>query len=68
MSTQLSGAFNPIYHTILRKMEKYYYEWGNEPSGYVSTYTVKNGVVVNGPQMAKAKAVANGYIFDSPFP
>lgn len=49
-------------------MKKYYYEWGNEPSGFVSTYTVENGVVVNGPQMAKAKAVANGYIFDSPFP
>jgi len=47
---------------------KYYFEWGNEPTGYVSTYSVKNGIVTNGPQIEKSAAIANGYIFDCPFP
>lgn len=49
-------------------MKKYYYEWGNEPSGYVSTYTVENGLAIDGPQMERSAAIANGYTFDCPYP
>jgi len=48
--------------------KKYYYQWGNEPSGYVSTYTVVNWEIVHGPLMRESEALANGHIFDCPYP
>ena len=47
---------------------QYYYEWGNEKAGYVSTYRVENGVVVSCEDIPREKATELGLSFDCPFP
>lgn len=48
---------------------QFYYEWGNEPTGCVSTgcYNERDEFIDTG-YMAKSKALTSGLVFNNPHP
>lgn len=47
---------------------KYYYEWGNEPAGYVSTGLYKDDVWYDNGYMLKSEAIRSGFKSHNPYP
>lgn len=46
---------------------QFYYEWGNEPAGYVSTGCYIDEVFLSCSQMLKTNAINIGLRFHNPF-
>ncbi len=51
-------------------MQKYYFQWGDEPQGYVTVWTIyKDGSwkILSKNKVKREDTAKLGYIFDCPF-
>lgn len=64
-------TFDQLKEDVRKEAEaqqRHYYEWGNEPRGYVSTGHYENNSWIPGDQMTKEEAINNGFTFHNPHP